>query len=102
MSKRELAALRRDAEERDADAREQLRRKLEPDCIYCNRSPPCRCVCFLSFDAAMAAAALARAAQSTGKKGHYQWEGMDYTTLKEKFGGTEKGCAFVEVVPDID
>ena len=55
MSKRELAALRRDAEEREAEEREILRRRLEPDCIYCNRSPPCRCVCFLSFDAAMAA-----------------------------------------------
>ena len=25
-----------------------------------------------------------RAAQSTGKKGHYQWEGMDYTTSAAK------------------
>ena len=30
------------------------------------------------------AAALARAAQSTGKKGHYQWEGMDYTSSAAK------------------
>ena len=37
------------------------------------------------------AAALARAAQSTGKKGHYQWEGMDYTTSAAK--GNKKDIA---------
>ena len=55
MSKRELAALRRDAEEREAEEREILRRRVESQCQYC-----ClwleRCVCFQSFDAAMAAA----------------------------------------------
>ena len=53
MSKRELAALRRDAEEREAEEREIHRRRVESQCQYCCHGQ--RCVCFESFDAAMAA-----------------------------------------------
>ena len=55
MPKRELAALRRDAERDAEQEREILRRRLESVCGYCNRaSETGKCLCFSNFNAAMA------------------------------------------------
>jgi len=55
MPKRELAALRRDAERDAEQEREILRRRIESVCGYCNRaSETGKCLCFSNFNAAMA------------------------------------------------
>ena len=55
MPKRELAALRRDAERDAEQEREILRRRIESVCRYCNRaSETGKCLCFSNFNAAMA------------------------------------------------
>ena len=55
MPKRELAALRRDAERDAEQEREILRRRIESVCGYCNRaSETDKCLCFSNFNAAMA------------------------------------------------
>ena len=55
MPKRELAALRRDAERDAEQEREILRRRIESVCGYCNKaSKTGKCLCFSNFNAAMA------------------------------------------------
>ena len=60
MPKRELAALRRDAERDAEQEREILRRRIESVYIatynrYCNRALETgKCLCFSNFNAAMA------------------------------------------------
>ena len=55
MPKRELAALRRDAERDAEQEREILRRRIESVCGYCNRAwVSGKCLCFSNFNAAMA------------------------------------------------
>ena len=55
MPKRELAALRRDAERDAEQEREILRRRIESVCGYCTRaSETGKCLCFSNFNAAMA------------------------------------------------
>ena len=55
MPKRELAALRRDAERDAEQEREILRRRIESVCGYYNRaSETGKCLCFSNFNAAMA------------------------------------------------
>ena len=55
MPKRELAALRRDAERDAEQEREILRRRIESVCGYCNRaSETGKCLCFSNFNVAMA------------------------------------------------
>ena len=55
MPKRELAALRRDAERDAEQEREILRRRIESVCGYCNRALETgKCLCFSNFNAAMA------------------------------------------------
>ena len=54
MPKRELAALRRDAERDAEQEREILRRRIESVCGYCNKaSETGKCLCFSNFNAAM-------------------------------------------------